>query len=141
MSYNPLAGTLFLTSFRDPHITRTLDIFAGTPEFVRTARWSQRDVDRAIIGAAKQDERPLRPAEATGEALTRHLAGMTPDVRNRYHAARMEVTPATAREALSRTLEEGLAASSICVVADRLKLEEARRTSGARQITITDVEM
>lgn len=141
LSYNPLAGSLFLTSFRDPHVTRTLDVFAGTPEFVRTAGWTQRDVDRAIIGVAKQDERPLRPGEATGEALTRHLTGMTPERRNRYHAERLEVTPDSARDALLKTLEGGLASGPVCVVADRRQLEEACRTPGARRLDIADVVM
>jgi Zn-dependent M16 (insulinase) family peptidase len=141
MSYNPLAGTLFLTSFRDPHITRTLDIFAGTPQFARAAPWTQADVDRAIIGVAKQDERPLRPGEATGEALTRHLTGMSTEVRNRYHAARLEVTPVAARQALLSVLEAGLATGPVCVVADRGKLEEANTTAKAGQIEITDVVM
>lgn len=139
MSYNPLAGTLFLTSFRDPNINRTLDVFAGTPAFVQTARWTQREVDRAIIGVAKQDERPLRPGEATGEALTRHLTGMTPDVRGRYHAARLDVTPSSAREALLNTLAAGATTTPICVVADRQKLEEAQRAPGSRALTIADV--
>jgi Zn-dependent M16 (insulinase) family peptidase len=141
MNYSPLAGTLFLTSFRDPHITRTLDVFARTPDFVRAASWTQPDVDRAIIGMAKQDERPLRPGEATGEALTRHLTGMTTDVRNRYHAARLEVTPTSARKALLSVLDTGLATGPVCVVADRHKLEEANRDSRTRQLRIADVVM
>lgn len=139
MTYQPLAGTLVLSSFRDPHVARTLEVFTGTPDFVRRAAWTQQDVDRAIIGVAKQDERPLRPGEATGEALNRHLTGMTPDLRDRLHAARLKVTPAAAREALLAVLDAGLARGPVCVVADRAKLEEANLGPGRAGLEVADV--
>jgi Zn-dependent M16 (insulinase) family peptidase len=141
MSYGPLSGTLLLSSFRDPHVARTLDVFARTPAFVRAAGWTQKDVDRAIIGVAKQDEKPLRPGEATSEALNRHLTGLTPDVRDRFHAARLGITPAAAREALLNVLEPGLASSPVCVLADRAKLEEANRALGPAALALADVVM
>ena len=141
ISYSPLAGTLFLTSYRDPHVARTLDVFARTPDFVRATGWSQADVDRAIIGVAKQDEKPLRPGEATAEALTRYLTGTTPELRDRFHAARLAVTPALARDALLNTLEAGLTTGPVCVVASREKLEDANKTLGAKGLSIADIAM
>ena len=141
MSYNPLSGTLFMTSFRDPHVIRTLDVFARTPAFVRSTAWSQADIDRAIIGTAKGDEKPLRPSEATGEALARHLQGVTPELREAFYQARLAVTPAAAREALLEVLESGLKSSPICVLSSREKLEEANRSLGKGSLAITDVVM
>jgi Zn-dependent M16 (insulinase) family peptidase len=141
LSYNPLSGTLFMTSFRDPHVIRTLDVFARTPAFVRSTAWSQADIDRAIIGTAKGDEKPLRPSEATGEALARHLQGVTPELREAFYQARLAVTPAAAREALLEVLESGLKSSPICVLSSREKLEEANRSLGAGALAITDVVM
>ena len=139
ISYNPVAGVLFMTSFRDPHITRTLDIFAKTPEFVKTAEWSQADIDRAIIGTAKGDEKPLRPSEATGEALSRHLQGVTPELREAFYAARLAVSPTLARSALLETLESGLKSSPICVLSSREKLTEANKTLAGNALSISDV--
>jgi len=139
ISYNPIAGTLFMTSFRDPHITRTLDVFAQTPEFVKTAHWSQDDIDRAIIGTAKGDEKPLRPDEATGEALSRHLQGVTPELREAFYAARLAVTPPLARSALLETLETGLISSPICVLSSREKLIEANKMLASHALSISDV--
>ena len=141
ISYNSLAGTLFMTSFRDPHITRTLDVFAKTPEFVRTAVWSQADIDRAIIGTAKGDEKPLRPSEVTSEALTRHLQGITPELREAFYAARLAVTPTLARSALLETLEAGLQASPICVLSSREKLLEANKSLAPKSLAISDVAL
>lgn len=141
LTYNPLAGTLFMTSFRDPHITRTLDIFARTPEFVKSTTWTQADIDRAIIGTAKGDEKPLRPGEATGEALARHLQGVTPALREAFYAARLAVTPSLARAALQETLASGLKAAPICVLGSREKLLEANTTLAGTSLAISDITL
>ena len=141
ISYNPLSGTLFMTSFRDPHVVRTLDVFAKTPDFVRSAAWSQADIDRSIIGTAKGDEKPLRPGEATGEALARHLQGVTHELRENFYQARLAVTPAAAREALLEVLETGLKSGPVCVLSSREKLEEANRSLNGAALAITDVVM
>lgn len=140
-SYNPLGGLILLSSFRDPHIARTLDIFMRTPDYVRSTRWTQEDIDRAIIGTAKGDEKPLRPGEVTGEALSRHLQGITPDRREAFYQARLAVTPAAAKEALMETLERGLQDSPVCVVSSREKLEEAARADGGKSLMINEVVM
>lgn len=139
ITYNPVAGTLFMTSFRDPHITRTLDIFARTPEFVKATHWNQADIDRAIIGTAKGDEKPLRPSEATGEALSRHLQGVTPELREAFYAARLAVTPSLARSALLEALEAGLKSAPLCVLSSREKLTEANKTLTGAALEISDV--
>ncbi|MEI6564101.1 MAG: insulinase family protein [bacterium] len=141
ISYHPLSGLLFMTSFRDPHIARTLEVFSKTPDFVKAAPWSQADVDGAIIGTAKGDEKPLRPGEATGEALSRHLLGITPELREAFYGARLAVTPATARSALLETLDAGFKSSPICVLSSQAKLAEANQTLGDSALTITDVVM
>ena len=65
-TYDGQSRTWTFHSYRDPFITRTLDVYRATTDFVHNAEWSQAEVDRAIIGTAKQFERPIRPGEATG---------------------------------------------------------------------------
>lgn len=140
-SYNPLAGILLMSSFRDPHVVRTLEIFNKTPDYIRATAWTQADIDRAIIGTAKGDEKPLRPGEVTGEALARHLQGVTPELRESFYEARLGVTPEAARAALLETLEAGLPASPLCVLSSREKLEDANKTLGGQALAISDVVM
>ena len=58
----------------------------GVTDFVRGTQWTQTDIDRAIIATAKNDEQPIRPNEATGDALHRHLTGQTPEKREERYA-------------------------------------------------------
>ena len=140
-NYQPLNGFLQLGSYRDPHIARTLDVLARTPDFVRASAWSQTDIDRAIIGVAKNEEKPIRPGDATGDALVRHLTGITDARRETTYAALLAVTPASVKRVLERVLAAELARAPLCVVASREKLEAANRELGDRRLTITDVSV
>ncbi len=115
-------------SYRDPHVKRTLEVFDRTIDYVRQADWTQSAVDRAIIGTAKNAERPIRPAEATNQALIRHLMGETRELRERFHTALLSATAEQVKQATLEHLEMNYPAGSTCVVSSREKLAEAPLT-------------
>ena len=123
--YSPLSRTLQMGSYRDPHVARTLGVFQRTADWVAQAEWSADDVRRAIISTAKNAERPIRPAEATADALSRHLQGLTPERREARFAAMKGATAGQIKRALLSALEDGRDKTAICVVGSRAKLESA----------------
>ena len=138
-NYDPLGGMITLGSYRDPHVTRTLEVFDRVTDWVRQADWSQLDVDRAIIGVAKQDEQPIRPGPATGLALTRHLLRLTPERRDAHAAALRTATPAQVKRALLQALESGAPRAATCVLSSREHLEEANRALKGSEMQIEDI--
>src|SRR5690606_2901167 len=68
-------------SYRDPWVQRTLDVYDGTLDWIKRFDWSREVVERAIISTAKNFERPIRPGEATSQALIRHISGETRALR------------------------------------------------------------
>ena len=137
--YDALGGSLGLGSYRDPHITRTLDVFGRTRDYVSAATWSEADIGRAIIAVAKRGFTPLRPRPATGLTLQRHLAGVTPEMREARHERLKATTAAEVRQALEQTLTAGFPRSAVCVVSSRDKLEQANRELGAGQLAIEEI--
>jgi len=138
-NYSPFQRKITLSSYNDPHVTRTLNIFAGVQDFVQHVAWSQFDIDRAIIATAKDQERPIRPAAATGTALQRHLAGITPESREDRFARLKLATPAEVRRAMLAALEAGLPQAAVCVVASRKRLEQANAEAPHAPLAITDI--
>ena len=138
-NYSPLGSTLSLGSYRDPHISRTLDVFSGVADYIREVEWTQTDIDRAIIATAKQFERPIRPEAATGQALYRHLIGQTPELREQYYAQLRRVTPQEVKRALLELLETNFAKGAICVVSSRERLEAANQEMPAQQLIIEEI--
>lgn len=126
-------------SYRDPWVNRTLDVYRGAKNHVASAGWSQADVDRAIIGTAKEGERPIRPADATGTALWRYLTGDTPERREARHAAILRATPKDVKRALLDVLESGIPKAAVCVVSSREKLEEANRERPETPLAIEEI--
>ncbi|MCS7049564.1 MAG: insulinase family protein [Verrucomicrobiae bacterium] len=132
-------GTVYQFSFRDPHIVKTIHVFQQLPAWLAAQTWTQTDIDRAIIGSAREAERPIRPAEATATALARHLRGDTPELREWRYDTMRRATPKTVRDTFLKVWEAGNPAASICVVSSREKLEEANRQLAAQALQITDI--
>ncbi|MCS7049926.1 MAG: hypothetical protein NZ483_11630, partial [Verrucomicrobiae bacterium] len=132
-------GTVYQFSYRDPHIFETLDVFHQLPTWLAAQTWTQTDIDRAIIGSAREAERPIRPADATATALARHLRGDTPALREWRYETMRRATPKTVRDTFLKVWEAGNPAASVCVVSSREKLEEANRQLADRALQITDI--
>lgn len=126
-------------SYRDPNVKKTLDTFHGLLDYLRKTEWSKEDIDRAIIGSAKDGERPIRPGAATGGALMRHVLGDTKELREARHAAVLRATPKEVKRAALQLLEANLAKGSVCVVSGRDKLEAANKDMPGAELTIEDV--
>ncbi len=131
-------GFLF-GSYRDPSIARTLRVFEGAASAVKSAAWTQRELDRTILVAAKDSLRPNRPREATGTALYWHVHGLSDDVRAKFYDAMLSVTAPEAQRALVETLERGQAKAAVCVVSSREKFEVENRELGAQALRVEDV--
>jgi Zn-dependent M16 (insulinase) family peptidase len=130
---------IVFNSFRDPHVVETLRVFDGYREWLNAQNWTQTDIDRAIIGSAKEAERPIRPAEATSSALVRHIRGDTNELREQRYSTMLGATPKSVKQTLLRVLESGEPKAAVCVVSSREKLEEANKTLGDRALKLADI--
>lgn len=137
--YESLTRAMMMYSFRDPHIKQTLDVFAGVRDYARNAKWTREDIDRAVIGKAKQDAEPIRPEAATHQALARYLIGHTREYRDARYARILAATPAAVKSALIRLLDAGFNTRSVCVVSSRERLEKANRRIAKNPLAIENV--
>ncbi len=124
-TYSPFDAMLCQSSFRDPHVARTINVFEQTVDYVKAVEWTQTDIDRAIIATAKDGERPIRPSHAASSALSQHLAGQTREMREERYAQLRRATPSEVKRALLQLLEENRDKASVCAVSSREKLEAA----------------
>lgn len=114
-------------AYADPHTTRTLGVFDGLREFVEKADWSQTDIDRAVISAAKGALSPIRPENATRESLDDYLTGRTHDFLTQYLQGMRAATPAGVQRALLELLEAGEPLARTAMMASRERLEAANK--------------
>ena len=122
-SYNPFESLIHQGSERDPHVARTLDVFARTIDYVKQTAWTQVDIDRAIIAKSSDYLKTVRPSQASTDAIWHYVKAQTHEVIEEKYAQLQRATPKEVKRALLQTLEENSDKASICVVASREKLE------------------
>ena len=126
-TYDPIDAYICQSSFADPHVARTLNVFERSVDYVQQVEWTQTDIDRAIIGKAADYQKTVGPSQATTDALTNHLTGQTPEMLEERYEELRRATPEAVKRALLQVLEENLDKASICVTASREKLEAENR--------------
>ena len=122
-TYNPFDAVLYQGSQFDPHVARSLDVFAQIADYIKQVDWTQTDIDKAIITTASDYQKTIRPSQAANDALTHHLTGQTHEIIEERYAQLRRATPKAVKRALLQVLEENRDKASICVVASREKLE------------------
>jgi Zn-dependent M16 (insulinase) family peptidase len=118
----------------------TLGRFAlGLTPFAQKEKLQQTDIDRAIIGSAKDAEKPIRPEAATGTALMRHIRGENDELREALYAATLRATPESVQETMLRVVDANEPRAAVCVVSSREKLEEANQRLGEQYFSVSDI--
>ena len=137
--YSGSNRTMGLYSYRDPRLTKTIEVFRGLRDFVSQSQWSQIDIDRTIIGAAKDYQRPIRPSESTGSALSNYVTGHTEELLQADYEELLSATPAKLKQIVLEQLDANESKAAICVVSSREKLEQANAENPAGALVVEDI--
>ena len=128
-----------LSTYADPHIKRTLDVFQRLTTYVRDVPWGEVEITRGIISAAKQVIRPIRPEDATVSALSDHLTGKSEAVQAQRYDDLCRATPEALKRVLLDVLAEGFSHAPIAVLSNREKLKAANAALGDAGLEITEL--
>ena len=120
-------STLFaFYSYRDPNLLQTLDVYDGTPDFLRAAKISPSELERCIIGTIGEID-PYRLPDAKGfEAMQRHLIGDTDAVRQRVRDEVLSTTVADVR-AFADVAAEIAQRGRVVVIGSKTSVEGASK--------------
>ena len=69
-------GESYFTSYRDPNLKRTYDVYRGAAEYVKNFSVSDRDMLKYIIGAIAKLDMPLTPSGEGSYCFTCYLLGI-----------------------------------------------------------------
>ncbi len=93
-------GTLSFTSYRDPNIARTIDVFAeSVPWLLKDGSFSDRDVLEAKLSAFSSIDKPVPPAS---KGLGSFYTGLTDAMRDRHRRRLLKVTRASIMDAFQQ---------------------------------------
>ena len=77
------SGESYFVSYRDPHLKRTLDVYEGIPEYVRTFRADEREMTKYIIGTISGKDVPRTPQMQGSISKTAYFCGITEEMVQR----------------------------------------------------------
>ena len=118
-------GDSFLVSYRDPHLARTLEVFRGTPEYLRSFSADEREMTKYIIGTISELDVPLNPSAKGALALNAWMGGLT---RQDLQQERDQILQAQTEDirALADLIQAVLDQENICVVGSEAAIEQNR---------------
>ena len=119
------SGESFFVSYRDPHLKRTLEVFAGVPDYVRGFRADEREMTKYIIGTISGKDVPRTPQMQGAISRSAYFRGLTLEMLQKE---RDQILNATVEDihALAPIIEAVLADDQICVVGSESAVEKAK---------------
>ena len=121
------SGESFFVSYRDPHLRRTLEIFAGVPEYIRTFQADEREMTKYIIGTISGRDVPKTPQMKGSISKNAYFGGVTEEMLQKERDQILNASVEDIR-ALAPMVEAILEADQICVVGSENAIEKAKDT-------------
>lgn len=117
------SGKSYFVSYRDPNLTKTLDVYEGAVSYLESFDANERDMTKYIIGAIAEMDTPLTPSQEGSTCVGLHLSRKTnADIQKE----RDEVIECSVDDIkkLSKYVSEMLSDECLCVVGAEEKIEE-----------------
>ncbi len=116
-------GEIYFSSYRDPNLGKTLEVYQGVVEYLREFTAGEREMTRYVIGTFSEMDAPLTPVAQGRRSLLAALVGPTYE---EIQQAREEVLAADQESirALAPYLEAVLSDYRICAIGNEENLKQ-----------------
>lgn len=108
-SYTPSTGNFHFSAYRDPHLAKTLSIFAKSLE---TLKFTERELEEAKLGVIQSLDAPVAPASRAMVAYAWRRAGRTLEQREAFRERLLSAT----RKQVTQAIEQHLLGKPTVVV-------------------------
>ena len=117
------SGESYFVSYRDPHLKRTLDVYEGIPEYVRTFQADEREMTKYIIGTISGKDVPRTPQMQGSISKTAYFCGITEEMMQKERNQILNVDVEDIRN-LAPLVEAILSDDAVCVVGSETAIEK-----------------
>lgn len=118
-------GNCIFASFRDPNLTKTIENYRKAEEFIKSFKASKNEMEKFIIGAISDADKPKSKEMYGFIADRRYFEGVTEDI---LHNERKSILSATVEDirSFSHVLNIILRQDQVCVIGNKEMIEESR---------------
>lgn len=121
--FSGVDGDGYFTSYRDPNLKETNDIYEKTADYVANFDAEERDITKYIIGTFSTLDSPLTPQAMGKRSLSMYLAGISEADLQKERDEVLNVTLEEIR-ALHKLIKAVLDAGNICVIGNEGRIME-----------------
>lgn len=121
------SGESYLVSYRDPHLRRTLEVYAGVPDYIRNFQADEREMTKYIIGTISGKDVPKTPQMKGNISKTAYFSGVTMEMLQEERDQILDATTEDMKK-LAPIVEAVLEEQQICVVGSENAVEKAKDT-------------
>ncbi len=118
-------GDSYLSSYRDPNLRATNEIYEGIPGYLHDFDVDERDMTKFIIGTVSALDTPLPPATKGVRSMGAYMTGLTMENVQKNREEVLRATPADIR-ALEPLVASVLAEDCLCVIGNEDMIEKER---------------
>lgn len=119
-------GEGYFVSYRDPNLSKTLDVYKNIPEYIRNFEADERAMSQYIIGAVSELDTPLTPANKALRSLSAYMCNIDYNVYQQERDELLKTTPEIIRS-LAPYTESLLSDECLCVVGNKEAIEKENR--------------
>ena len=118
-------GDSYFTSYRDPNLGKTNEVYEKVPEYIRNFHADEREMTKYIIGTLGGMDIPLYPEGKGHRAMAAYLKNLTLE---ELQAERDEILQATDEDirALADLVESVLADGNLCVIGNENNIQKEK---------------
>lgn len=120
------SGDSYFVSYRDPNLTKTLDIYERAAEAVARFEADERTMTQYIIGAVSDLDMPMNPAAKGLYSLSAYMTGLTKEFQQKERDEILTASPADIRE-LAAYIRAFMEEDFLCVVGNAGKIKENQK--------------
>lgn len=116
-------GLTAFASYRDPKLKESLDAYNGLPDWLSEADFSERELDKYVIGTISGMDVPLTNSMRLDQALAAYIKDVTDEMRQQTRDEVLQVTNDDLRK-LAVVIRDLLSDGLICVVGGKQAIEQ-----------------
>ncbi|GAA0776830.1 insulinase family protein [Clostridium subterminale] len=116
-------GNLAIFSYRDPNLTRTIDIYNEAYKFLEKVDFTKEDMEKFIIGSVGQLYKPLTPDRKGEKAVADYICNVTQEDIQRERDELLSTTNQDIRN-YAAMIKVGMSENYCCTVGNEGKVNE-----------------
>lgn len=116
-------GKGYFTSYRDPNLRETDEVYQGIYDYIKGFHVDERDMTRYVIGAVSSMDTPLNPSAKGSRSFAAYICNVSYEELQREREQVLSCTPEDIQDTagIAKAIVES---GNICVVGNETKIEE-----------------